>query len=343
MFNDTIIVQTAISTFNNAALVSPMFFWTGILLLPLFFVAYKYGAAVIELSNNAWLKNAKNRVFNFSLIALVLIFAWLAFIGGNYEVLRDTASVLPFAIAGLFFVITASIIQKLRVINPTLPLWVQSNIKYKRAFLWICFTICAVIVALLSGLTSVYGTLMMFASVFCGGMLGRALKKGINPIFMTSLVMFVISVLILMQPEFFRFGQMGNLTIIHKLALVTVSILSMMVFAVKSVKPAKKIHKSAYVKIKWLCRFLSLLAIALFLFTESVPVFFGMSLMFFISMALSVHHMDSLSELVSKKLWAYLLIAFGILTLNPVISVLGCVYLSELANNSIKKQLKSLL
>ena len=43
MFNDTIIVQTAISTFNNAALFSPMFFWTGLLMLTLFFISYKYG------------------------------------------------------------------------------------------------------------------------------------------------------------------------------------------------------------------------------------------------------------------------------------------------------------
>lgn len=199
------------------------------------------------------------------------------------------------------------------------------------------------LVSLLSGLIAFSGKLMMFAAVFCGGMLGRALKKGANPIFMTTFVMFAISILLLMQPEFFRFGQMGNLTIIHKLALVMVSTLCMLIFAVKLFKPAKKIHNSAYVKIKWLCRFLSLLAVALFLFTESVPVFFGMSFMFFVSISLSVKHLDSLSDAVSKKIWACLLFVYGILTVNFIISTLGCIYLSGLDNVHVKKQLKALL
>lgn len=342
MFNDTIIVQTAISTFNNAALFSPMFFWTGLLMLPLFFIAYKYGNKFIDYTNIDLLKSAKNKTFNFSFVVLIAIFAWLAFVGGNYIVLRDETSVLPFVTAGLFFIMSASIIHKLRMINPDLPSWMQA-IKYKKTFLWLSFIACAISVALLSGLDSGLGLLMMFAAVFCGGLLGRALKKAISPIFMTTFLMFVISVLILMQPEFFRFGQMGNLTIIHKIALVIISALTMAVFATRNIKPANKIYQSAYVKIKWLCRFLSLLSAALFIYTESVPVFLGMSLMFLISFALSVKHFEAISENVSKKLWACLLIAFGVLTVNPVISFSGCLYLSDIPYDSIKKRLKALL
>ena len=189
MFNDTIIVQTAISTFNNAALFSPMFFWTGLLMLPLFFIAYKYGNKFIDYTNIDLLKSAKNKTFNFSFVVLIAIFAWLAFVGGNYIVLRDETSILPFVIAGLFFIMSASIIHKLRMINPDLPSWMQA-IKYKKTFLWLSFIACAISVALLSGLDSGLGLLMMFAAVFCGGLLGRALKKA--SIFPPSLLMTVM-------------------------------------------------------------------------------------------------------------------------------------------------------
>ena len=42
MFDETLVVQSAISAFNNAALVAPTFFWVGVLALPLMALAYFY-------------------------------------------------------------------------------------------------------------------------------------------------------------------------------------------------------------------------------------------------------------------------------------------------------------
>ena len=44
MFNDITIVQSAISAFNNYALVGPAFLWLAVLSIPLMVMAYFCGA-----------------------------------------------------------------------------------------------------------------------------------------------------------------------------------------------------------------------------------------------------------------------------------------------------------
>jgi hypothetical protein len=48
MFDDAIIVQSAISAFNNAALVAPAFLWSALLTLPLYFLIWAFGGKIAE-------------------------------------------------------------------------------------------------------------------------------------------------------------------------------------------------------------------------------------------------------------------------------------------------------
>ena len=43
MLNEFTVVQSALSAFNNAALVGPAFLWWAFLMLPLFFMVRLYG------------------------------------------------------------------------------------------------------------------------------------------------------------------------------------------------------------------------------------------------------------------------------------------------------------
>ena len=43
MFDDFFIASTAISSFNNAALLNPFFFSVGLLMLPLLYIVFLYG------------------------------------------------------------------------------------------------------------------------------------------------------------------------------------------------------------------------------------------------------------------------------------------------------------
>ncbi|MDE6478435.1 MAG: hypothetical protein K2L94_04280, partial [Alphaproteobacteria bacterium] len=92
MFNDTIVVQSAISSFNNAALAAPAFFWTGVLMLPLLGLVWLGRDAIMaRLGWNATKTNAR-----FASLAMGMLLMWLVVMGGNYGVLRDAASTLPY-------------------------------------------------------------------------------------------------------------------------------------------------------------------------------------------------------------------------------------------------------
>lgn len=97
MFSDTIIVQSAVSAFNNSALVAPAFFWWGVLTLPLFVLVYYCGGAFLE--RIGW--NSHNIDTRTSLWTVLLTLCWVVLFGGNYGVLRDSSTILPFAIAAL--------------------------------------------------------------------------------------------------------------------------------------------------------------------------------------------------------------------------------------------------
>ena len=100
MFDSSVIVQSAISAFNNSALVAPAFLWWGVLALPLFVLVYLCAGVLIN--RIGW--NSGNFVGRASLTTVIMGLEWVVVFGGNYGDLRDRISGLQVAIARLVFV-----------------------------------------------------------------------------------------------------------------------------------------------------------------------------------------------------------------------------------------------
>ena len=318
MFEDAIIVQSAISAFNNAALYAPAFLWTALLTLPLFVLVWAFGDKILNLVG--WSRT--DMINRGSLWSVVIAFGWLVLFGGNYGVLRDDTSTLPFMIAAIIFVMTAFIGSNL-----------QNNILFQRKNLPY---LALVLVALgLSDMHVWWGPLLQIGVALFGFLLGRFAKREMRAEPSMSLIILATTTTMFMQPEFFRFGQLGNLTELHMIALMLIGILVAATIAVRNVVPAAKIHDSAYVKLKWMMRFIVMLAIAVFVMTESVPVFLAAAVFAFMLFALSVWHSAKTQNMLGDKLYALTILSFGIIISMPVISVIGIVMLANMPRGNL--------
>lgn len=342
MFEDpSMIVQSATSSFNNAAIVAPTFFWSALFMLPLFALVYAFGNTFISQLKWGALSDPKTRTFSFVCCIEIIMFAWLILMHGNYGALRDINSSLPFVISGILFVLTISIVQKLKIINPHMPKSLE-NIKRRKFAIWASILII-VALAGFAGMPTFWGFMMQAAAVFAGLMVGRYKKKEFNPISFTSILVFVLSTVMLMQPEFFRFGQLGNLTIIHKFFILFTSVLAVAILLLRNVKPRGKIRNGAFKKLKLLGRIIAGLSLILFIVTESVPVFLGFMAALTVLFAMSVWHSESLPEKLSSKLWAVMMCSFGIMSALPVITAFGILYWTNMHSSDLIKQSKFLL
>ena len=161
--------------------------------------------------------------------------------------------------------------------------------------------------------------------------------------FVSAFVLGLTLVLLLMQPEYFRFGQLGNLTLIHIVALLLAGFFCVTALAARYTNVRAKIRKSAYIKLKWLFRILSLLALILFVLTESVPVFVGLLAVCALSEMLTIYHSDYFPEHIYKQSWAWLLISFGVITICPFVTMMGIIYLTCLSKKTDVKDFIRLL
>ena len=326
MFDDAIIVQSAISAFNNAALYAPAFLWTGVLTLPLFILAWMFGDKL--LGTVGWSRS--DMIKRGSLWSVIIAFGWLVLFGGNYSVLRDDTSTLPFMIAAVVFVMAAFIGSNL-----------QNNVLFQRKNLPY---LALILIALgLSDMHVWWGPLLQIGVALFGFLLGRIARREMRAEPSLSLIILATTTTMLMQPEFFRFGQMGNLTGVHMIALMFVGILVAATIAVRNIAPATKIHDSAYVKLKWMMRFVVMLAVAVFVMTESVPVFLGAVAVAFMLFALSVWHASKTPNMLGDKLYAVTIFTFGVIISMPVISVIGIVLLSNMPRGNLWAESKYLL
>jgi hypothetical protein len=341
MFDTPLIVQSAASSFNNAAIAAPSFFWYALLMLPLFALVCKFGNDFIDRMKWAGLQNPRTRTLNFALCAEAVILAWLILMPGNYGVLRDAASVLPYAIAGILFVVSASAVQKLRTVNPSMPEWYK-KLPHKRP-IFAALILGLVALAGFSGMPTGEGFLMQSAALLCGMLAGRAFRVGISPILLTSAVIFALVCLMLMQPEFFRFGQLGSLTALHIIFVLLTGILATAVIVIRNINPRGRIHDSAFIKLKWMGRIVAGLCFVLFVLTESVPVFLGFAGVMTVVFAMSVWHAAAVPAALSKKLWAALLCSFGVMAGLPLITAIGVLFWAGLPHSDAWKQAKFLL
>ena len=330
MLNDSLIVTTALSAFNNAALYGPLFFITGLLSVPLFFMVYLYAgdfADRFRLNKDI----EKNTVFFSSLILML----WVMLFGGNYAVIRDSISLLPVLIAIMLFGLNVVVAQKL------IQLKYMEKIKDKKSKWLIFFGL--ILIAVASSSHSFWNILLQVSAVLCGLIVGCRIKTNLKLNPWIVILFFFMTVLVLMQPEFFRFGQLGNLTIIHLFGIMLTGFFAITALTTKYINPRTGIYQSAYIKLKWLFRIVSLLAFALFIMTESVPVFLGLILAIGLLQALSIYHSDKRIENISNQSCGLLIFMLGIIVICPVISALGIMYLVvSNANVKFKEYLKLL-
>lgn len=330
MFNELSVVSTAVSSFNNAALFSPYFFVFALLSLPLFYVVYLYSGDI--LARLKWNNDIEHKISFWSVLFLV---CWLLMFGGNYAVIRDGISLLPVAIACILFVSMIYIVQQATKLN---YLGFLKNKKVR----WLTVGIL-LILTVFSAKPDLYGILLQLSAVVCGVIVGSRLHKNISNVSLSAVIFGTMAALILMQPEYFRFGQLGNLTFVHLLSLLITGFFAVTVLTVKYTNARSKIYESAYIKLKWLCRILGILALVLFGLTESVPVFAGLLFVIAVSEMLTIYHSKSKVDIISKQSLALLLMCFGFLVICPVISCLGILYISKLPGKLESKDFYGLL
>ena len=326
MFDDAIIVQSAISAFNNAALVAPAFFWSALLTLPLYAVVWKFGDKIAEFLR--WSRG--NITMRVALWTVIITIGWIVLFGGNYGVLRDDTSTLPFMVAAITFVSAVFIGSYTR------------NIKLFRRENWIYIAI--VLMALgISDMHAWWGPLLQIGAAFGGFIIGRRAKMEMPAVPGVLLVSGATVTAMLMQPEYFRFGQLGNLTWIHLLFVVVFGVSGATTIALRNINTSGQIHDSAYVKLKWMIRFVVALGIALFIMTESVPVFLGVATAAFLSGALTVWHAKKIPDALDEKWFALTIMLFGILITMPVITAIGIVYFVNLPQFDFGREIRRLL
>lgn len=175
----------------------------------------------------------------------------------------------------------------------------------------------------LSDLHTWWGPLLQIGAFVAGLLVGRLFRGGVRAVPGTLLIILAVAILMLMQPEFFRFGQLGALTPVHLMFLILIAASVAATMALRMAHPRGRISNSIYVKLKWLTRIVAVLCMALFVLTESVPVFIGMVILFFISFAMSVWHSKDVLKHCDERMFAITLILFGVLTTMPVITALG--------------------
>lgn len=311
MFEDIVVVQSAVSAFNNAALWAPAFLWWGMLATPLFIAIYWCAGTL--LNKLGWTRN--NILSHVSMWTVVFTFAWIVLFGGNYNVLRDSLSVLPMMVAAIVFLSALFVSSHLR--SRPLP-----RMDWRKRV----FVLSVIALVGLSDTHAWWGPLLQIGALLLGVILGRRAKSEMRVIPGTVLIVLMTTTAILMQPEFFRFGQLGNLTIVHLLAVLLLGVCAAIVIAVRNVKSCGKIHRSAYVKLKWLGRVICMLGAALFVLTEAVPVMLGTLVAVCALASLSVWHAKNINPAIVDKMFAMMLGVFGLITVMPVISALGILY-----------------
>lgn len=328
MLNDMAIVQSAASAFNNAALFEPAFLWWAILMLPLYVAVYWYGCDFM--TRIGW--NRGNLLAKVSFWTVVFGGVWTVLFGGNYAVLRDDLSVLPMLTAVIVFLSSLFVSSHLRGVALPHMHWKQ----------WL-FVLAILVIVGLSDTHAWWGPLLQISALLGGVLFGRFAGGAMRPMGGTVLIMMTIIIAVLMQPEFFRFGQLGNLTVFHLLAILLFGIVSVATVVVSNVRSKNKIQDSLFIKLKWLWRVACLLGCALFMLTEAVPVLLGTLVAFAIMFIMSVWHAKNINNALGDKFFAVSLFLFGVICVMPVVSAMGILYWMNTSDCKLWQESKALL
>ncbi len=335
MFNDTIIVQSAISAFNNAALFGPAFLWWALLALPLFGLVYMCGQAF--LARVGW--TAESMQGRVTLYTVILTFAWMILMGGNYSVLRDGVSLLPLLNAAIGFVAALFIGSHWRELGAEKWGQLTRGGRVRRALI----IVLALMLVGMSDMHAWWGALLQIGAVLFGWLIGRVARSPMRPVAGTLLVIMTVVTAMMMQPEYFRFGQLGNLSVWHLLFVLLVGGAASATAALYNVVPRGKIYDSAYIKLKWMMRCIVALGVALVFLTESVPVLLGTCAAAFVMFALSIWHAKLIPADLAPRMLAITVGLFGVVTVMPAVVALGILYWCALPVGQVRRVARFLL
>ena len=331
MFDESLIVASAVSAFNNVAVIGPAFLWNAVLALPLFWVIYMFGRHALDKTGlRPYVTMGRATFWTVIITAL-----WVVLMGGNYAVLRDGVSLVPWVTAIILFVSCMFIGINTRVIK--LPVWfgnANATSRYRWFVNLAIFALCMLPVGL-SDTLNWWGPILQIGAVIFGFLLGRAGHWQIRAVPWTLGIMLMATIAVLMQPELFRFGQLGNLTPAHLIWVVCVGIFAAAAMAFAVVNPRGRIHRSAYIKLKWLMRFVGILCVILFLLTEAVPIFIAMVAVAFVQFAMSVWHSDAQISGCDNNTMAIVMILFGILVGAVSITAIGILLIAAENNRRV--------
>ena len=313
------IVFTAIASFNNAALLPASFFWLGLIMLPLFIIAYKMAPVILS---EYFQKNRDNMLLFIAEFSLIL---WLILNSGNWDAIRDGAGSLPYIIAFVLFLLCRNAMARLRAMNLKSPdFWVRLN-NGAKIVIKILFIAALAAAAASSTIPEFPLMAMQLSAVFFGMVAGYFSPKPKSWANYTMSVFVIVAIAMLMQPEYFRFGKLGALTALHLIGIASILTLASIVFVFRNFKPIGFIKDNYYRYMKWFLRFCLLLILILYSLTESVPILIVFALAVMAAAWLAAKHAKAGTDLLemSKNLFAILMMAFGILTIMPTITAAG--------------------
>ncbi|MCL2758332.1 MAG: hypothetical protein FWE64_03365 [Alphaproteobacteria bacterium] len=343
MLDHSLIVSSAVSTFNNAALVSPGFFWSAILALPLVALGWIMAPEIAQ----RFAPNAKNRDKVAAFVAVLVIAGWALF-HENFAVLRDGTSLVGILVAFILWIASTWMARRYyesgRRLSALLP-----NKKWGRKLDYFAPTI---VVAIAFAFTigagrdeSILQAGAVMIGIFTGYMLNRRNVRDADPRLPVAVMLTLGIFGLVMQPEFFRFGQLANLTLMHMIFLCLAMAASAVFFALHFVRPRGWFVKIFYTKM--FLRALTVLVLALLFITESAPIFGALFAMVFVITALSALHASEKNAEALKKIkgemWLVALGLFGVLAALPALVFVAAVMWRLSPRNDFVGKVRTLL
>lgn len=342
MFDDTLIVQSAVSTFNNMALRAPDFFWSAVLALPIFIAAWFFAKPISE--------KFKLSCANACVIAVASIMIWFL-ARTNYMVLRDSFLGTGTVAAVILFLGFAFLARKYYETDIRLSKFMN---KFRVRTRRIADGALPVLIAAIAGAAALpdwRASLVQFAAAGFGILVGylrqRRDNKALDPMLVTGVIILAVVFGMTAQPEFYRFGQMGHLTGVHLLFLTAAAALFAFYFALRFISPRGFLKARVFKRVRLIGLALALLIFVLFALTESELAFAALFVFMLAYFALTVRHIDAKDsgniKNVRDQVWYSVLSLFGVLTAMPLLTAIAIILYKTDARKISKEFVKSLL
>ncbi|MCL1892146.1 MAG: hypothetical protein FWF97_02555 [Alphaproteobacteria bacterium] len=339
MFDPSLVVQSAVSSFNNIALRGPDFFWSALLCLPIFAIFWIFAPEISKRFLPGDFKAKRQTLAGWSVLFIAV---WLL-THQNFDALRDGVSMgLLTVTAACIFVISLFAGWRVESVGSLIKTKENPPSPRLRWTRWKKRTDVAApfVVAVVVGLCAFgnwHAALVQFAAVLFGFGAGRWMIRNNRAEFDLDFIVIALTAALtfglIMQPEFFRFGQLGHLTVIHILFLMAAALAIIGSIMTRVVRPSGWLKESWYKKLMWLARAIAVMVFVLFILTESALAFLCLGLVFAATSFLAVRHHAAkdapMLKSASEDLWVLSLCLFGILTAMPVLVCAAIILMRE--------------